>query len=178
MIPGASIHPGESVLTIRKHWFLLVLEVLGIVFGALLPLVGYALVGPFLPPHTRVFLPTLALFFYTIYLLILWLGFFILWTDYMCDVWIVTPQKIVAVELRGLFYRIISEFSMERIQTITVETRGILPALIGYGILHVETAGSERAFIFRGAPNPEFAKSLILSYHAQSIHHSTSSGGV
>lgn len=102
------------------------------------------------------------MFAYSIYLLIIWVFFFIEWTDYYLDVWVITDRRIVDIEQKGFFHREITSFNYEQIQDITIETRGFIETLFRFGTLHVQTAGSGRDILINHAANPEEARLLIL----------------
>jgi uncharacterized membrane protein YdbT with pleckstrin-like domain len=86
-----------------------------------------------------------------------------LWTDYYLDVWIVTNRRVIDVEQRGLFSREIATMQLSKIQDITTEVKGFLPTLIGFGDVHVQTAGLEREFVIRGVPHPHKTREMIES---------------
>jgi hypothetical protein len=89
--------------------------------------------------------------------------FFIIWIDYYFDVWIVTNERIVNIEQKGLFSRGISELELENIQDITVEVLGIIPTFLNYGNLYVQTAAEKERFIFKHVPDPYAIKDLIMN---------------
>lgn len=98
----------------------------------------------------------------SIALLFIWLQFMTAFTDYFLDIWVVTNKRIIDIEQKGLFNREFSEFRLERIQDVTVEVKGILPTLLHYGDVHVQTAGEAREFIFLQVPYPHKIKNKIL----------------
>ncbi|MEY2703032.1 MAG: hypothetical protein RLY43_1670, partial [Bacteroidota bacterium] len=101
-------------------------------------------------------------FGYSLWLLVLWVIFFIEWTDYYLDFWIITNRRIIDVEQNGFFHREITSFRFEQIQDITVETRGLIETFFKFGTLQIQTAGHSRDIIIRDAHYPEDARSLIL----------------
>lgn len=102
---------------------------------------------------------------FVLLLLFLWFWAFIIWLDYRLDVWIVTTERIIDIELQGLFQREVSEFKLSRIQDISVDIRGFLPTFFDFGDLHIQTAGAMRKFIFHQIPKPNETKKLILKAH-------------
>src|SRR5512133_1855326 len=60
-----------------------------------------------------------------IYYLAIWLFFFSTVLDYYMDIWIVTNDRIIAVEQQGLFSRTISEMDLWLVQDVTSEIKGI-----------------------------------------------------
>lgn len=79
------------------------------------------------------------------------------WLLYYLDVWFVTNQRVV------------SELPLDQIQDITVEVRGILPTMLHYGDIIVQTAGETPRFCLDNIPNPQAVAHLIMEQrqHAQ-----------
>jgi len=136
----------------------------------MIPFIPFSLLQKSFPEKYITEYALASLFFYILYLLIVWLYFFIMWTDYYLDVWILTGDKIVAIELCGLFHRVVSEFSLERIQDVTVITSGIMQSIFGFGTIRVQTAGEKQDHLFLNAARPDHAKSLIVHFHEKSLH--------
>ncbi len=94
--------------------------------------------------------------------LICWVFLFVAIARYYLDSWIVTNQRTIHTELKGLFNRVVSTVPHDKIQDITVEVRGILPTFFHYGDLHIQTAGGFRNFVFREIPEPNKTKDVIF----------------
>ncbi|MBI4094825.1 MAG: PH domain-containing protein [Candidatus Liptonbacteria bacterium] len=157
-----TIPSDETVLLeVRRHWYALLLESLLILVLAFIPFVLLGVLGGF---EALVNLKTLSfgVFLTAVWYLLLWMGFFVVWTNYYLDLWIVTDRRIIAVEQHHLFSREISEFRLERIQDVSIDVRGIIPTLLKFGDLHVQTAGEHRQFVIRQIPHPERVKDLIF----------------
>jgi hypothetical protein len=83
--------------------------------------------------------------------------------DYYLDVWIVTDQRIVNIEQKGLFGRIVSELELENIQDITTDVKGVIPTFLNYCNLYVQTAAEMERFVFRNIPDPYSVKDMIMN---------------
>lgn len=170
------LHENEEVrLVVRKHWFVLVMKLLSLVLMFFLPLIlfvalrffinaaggaeEYSLLGA-LGGSLTVFLLLLWMFF-------IWIWGFVIWTDFYLDVWIITSKRIFDIEQIGFFQREVSILRMDRVQDITTNVRGIFPTFFNFGEIHVQTAGSDREFIMRGAPAPTTLKQLVSSLQDQ-----------
>ncbi len=154
------------IFEVRRHWYVLARESSAIILMALIPLFllgGFSYFGL----SEDFILPILALS--SGWLAILWSLFFVVWTNYYLDVWIITDQRIVDIEQFSLFSRDVSEFRMDRVQDLTVEVKGIIPTLMGFGDLHVETAGTQHQFHIREIPNPYEVKDRIIRIHDQAV---------
>ncbi|QQG44892.1 MAG: PH domain-containing protein [Candidatus Sungiibacteriota bacterium] len=153
----------KVVLVIHKHWFIIARQVLVIIILIMLAPVALT----FLPLITGGLDPTLVEtstnFFLSIYVMVLLLLLFLLWMDHYLDMWIITTERIVDVEQRGLFSREISEIPLSSVQDITIEIRGLIETFLKFGKLRIQTAG-EREFTIKDAPALYEAKDIILKY--------------
>ena len=104
----------------------------------------------------------LVLFGESLATLFIWNFFFILWLDYYLDAWIVTTERIINIEQRGFFSRDISELKLTKIQDVTSEIIGVIPTLLNYGNIYVQTAGETERFTFYQIPNPNYVKNIIV----------------
>jgi membrane protein YdbS with pleckstrin-like domain len=162
---------GENIVrVVRRHYFVILPFITILVISSVAPIILIQfLLSDFLQLSLDVrlsisnFISEWKVFGYSIWLLILWVVFFIEWTDYYLDVWILTDRRIVDIEQKGFFNREVTSLTYHRIQDITVETRGIIETLFKFGTLHVQTAGSNREILIRDAMHPEEARSLMLS---------------
>ncbi|MFA5961386.1 MAG: PH domain-containing protein [Parcubacteria group bacterium] len=166
---------GEEILmVVHRHWFD-ILSQFFIIFIMLLLLFGsLVFASQIVDSSNGAISPSLFLFLENIFLIFIWLFFFIIWIDYYFDVWIVTNERIVNIEQKGLFSRGISELELENIQDITVEVQGIIPTFLNYGNLYVQTAAEKERFIFKHVPNPYAIKDLVMnlqkSYEKKEAH--------
>jgi hypothetical protein len=96
------------------------------------------------------------------YYLFMWLFFFFSFIDYYLDVWLITNERIIDVQQRGFFSRIISEQRLYRIQDVTSEVHGVLPTIFKYGDVHIQTAGTRQRFWFHEVPYPEKIRNTII----------------
>jgi uncharacterized membrane protein YdbT with pleckstrin-like domain len=166
------LHANEEIrLVIRKHWFVLVEKLAFLFLMLFLPLllflavrfvIGYAeenISGDI----TRMFNGGFLFFLSLLWFFFIWIWGFVIWTDYYLDIWVVTNKRVFDIEQRGFFQREVSIFRMDRVQDITTNVRGIIQTFFNYGEIHVQTAGSDREFIMRGAPAPTSLKEVISS---------------
>lgn len=165
-----SFEEGEHiVLEVRKHWFVLVTKLFVVIVLGLLPLFVYSalvgLLGGFgVDGDARMIEATfthLLQFFYFVWLLLLWIYIFIVWTDYFLDIWIITNKKILAVEQHGLFKREVSTILLAKVQDVSTEVHGFINTLLDFGDLQVETAGGMRTFIIHSVARPGATRQKI-----------------
>jgi uncharacterized membrane protein YdbT with pleckstrin-like domain len=160
------IEKNEHIIAeIRKHWLVFSTEVLILIILAFLPLLFVSIVSNVdFVIDTGIFdveLISLFIFFYSLWLLVLWITGSVFWTNYYLDVWIVTDKQIIDVEQHGLFKREVSFLHMDKIQDVTYKMEGIIPTLLNYGDISVQTAGVEGEFPITGVPNPAYVQDKI-----------------
>lgn len=152
------------LLTVRKHWFVLVGETIFLLFLLCLPLLVVLAFKILDTDHIiKISGSITALFIFasSVFLLFLWTSFFMIWTDYYLDILIVTNRHIIDVEQKGLFSRELSTFRLDKIQDVTAETNGVIQTFLSFGTIHIQTAGEDQDFVVRGIPNPFEIKHLI-----------------
>ncbi len=165
---GVRLEKGEKVIAgVRRHWFAFFLQVIALAVAALVPLpLFFVAAALHLLAAPKVWL---LLFFFAVLLwLLLWILFFVAWTNYYLDMWIITDRRIVDIEQKSLFHREASECFIERIQDIKVEMHGILAAILGFGDISIQTAGTAREFLLRQVSRPGDVKELIMRLYQQS----------
>ena len=155
---------GEKiVLVLRRHPFVFLSEAALIILLMAVPLGGWFLVSHDWPdllegPVSRPALILLA----SAYLLLTWHFLIAKFVDYYLDLWVVTNKKILNVEQNGLFARTISELELDKIQDVTSEIDGILPTLLNFGDVSIQTAGEQEHFTFEQVKRPDLIREKIL----------------
>ena len=160
----------HGIQLLRRHWFTFFLTLLLYIFLAIMPL----LVIWVLPDTNAVssssatagvseedgafgfFVVVLSMYYFAIITF-----FFHAFLDFYLDVWVVTTERIIAIEQKGLFSRVISEQKLYRVQDVTSEVHGFFPTVLKYGNVFVQTAAEEQRFIFKNVPQPDFVVNLI-----------------
>ncbi|MFA5854314.1 MAG: PH domain-containing protein [Patescibacteria group bacterium] len=102
----------------------------------------------------------------TTYYLGIWVFFLSQFTDYYLDINIVTNDRIIDINQKGLFGRSVAELDLTRVQDVHSEIKGIIPTLLGYGTVIVQTAANEENFHFEQIPNPNYIRQRILELAA------------
>lgn len=155
---------GEKVvLLLRRHPFIILTRLSFFCLGLLLPIVvGFKFWSDL---ETLGWL-NLFLLLTNLWWLGLWLAIFYSLTIYSLNVVIITDRRIIDSDQRGLFNRKVSELHSHRIQDVSTHTRGMIKTFLGFGDVTVQTAGSERQFVFCDIPEPEKVKDVIMQMNA------------
>ena len=164
-----ALEPDEKVLkVVRKHWFVIVSELIGTVFTAILPLVFIAVIVS--SDTVKAVLPILGstesypllTFGVGIWMLLSIMTGFMIWTHYYLDLWVITDRRIIAVDQIHFFNRNVAIFRLERLQDIEFNIKGLLPTFLNFGTLSAQTAGHhDQNFSSPGMPNPRELQSII-----------------
>lgn len=153
----------EVVLFLRRHWSILLSSMSRPIVLALVAVIAYFVVPYFLPDLVDVeILPLVNLILY-VYILFVVAYAFHIWLDYYLDVWIVTTERILNIEQDGLFNRTASEQKIYRVQDVTSVVKGVMATLFDYGDVHIQTAGTEKRFVFEQVEHPGAIKKAIIA---------------
>lgn len=155
---------GEKIIKIvRKDIFILFRK---IIFFCLLFVLPLAFLSITLLNYPNLFDNQIAYPFIALlgsaYYLFIWLLFFFSFVDYYLDLWIITNERIIDIQQKGFFSRIIAEQRLYRIQDVTSEVHGFLPTVLKYGDVHIQTAGAKQRFLFHEVPHPEDVRNMII----------------
>lgn len=157
-------NPDEKlVFVLRPHPLTFVKPALLFLLMLVLPPVAYfLLIGDKIASIQNPLLQIGAVLLAGVYYLCTWLFFFSQFTDYYLDIDIVTDDRILDIEQRGLFNRVISELNLARIQDVHSEVKGIISTMFNYGTVHIQTAGEEENFVFEKVADPNGVRQKIL----------------
>jgi len=140
------------IMFLHRHW-IVPLKILFINFLLfLIPIIFYIAISNYssfleLEAYYALFV-LLTSAFYLFIILFAFTNF----VDYYLDVWIVTNMRIINIEQKGLFSRIISEQELSVVQDITSDVSGLFATMLDYGNVYVQTAGEKEYFIFKQIP--------------------------
>lgn len=151
------------VYELRRHWITFLPRIVMFLFMLLVPVVVYFLVQKLFPDLlTGPISYPLTVLFGSVYGLFSLLFFYFQFIDFYLDLWIITNDRIIDIEQRGLFDREIGELELLNIQDATSDVRGFFPTIFHYGNLTVATASSTQSIIFRQIPRPDFIRQELI----------------
>lgn len=156
--------PDEKVvLFLRRQWF----AVLRIVVAAACLLGAPAAAVWYFSDRVSAYLahPTVGPILAVVgcmYVSAVWLFSFLEFTDYYLDTWVITNERVISVEQKGLFNRVASELHLTAVQDVTSEVKGMIETFFDYGDVFVQTAAEKERFALRDIDHPERVKELIL----------------
>ncbi|MEY2664924.1 MAG: hypothetical protein RLZZ480_29 [Candidatus Parcubacteria bacterium] len=168
LLDKLSLEPGEEVLkVVRKHWFIITTQLIGVAMTAVIPLImiGLFIELPRFVGGTAISTEghgALITFGVATWLLLSTTSAFVVWTHYYLDLWVITDRRIIAVEQIHFFNRNVAIFRLERMQDIEFSVKGLIQTFFNYGTLTAQTAGHVEAnFKSTGMPNPDELQNII-----------------
>lgn len=164
---------GEVVKAImRRHWVRLFKHSLWFILETLIPVAAATLLLLFTEIRVEVgSLPyILAMLGLSLYYLYILLFFFADVVDHHLDIWVITDKRLVSIEQKGMFHRVVAEQPVLKVQDVTHEVHGKLQTLMDFGNVHIQTAGEKERFIFAEVSHPDQVAKLILKTHEEAIH--------
>ncbi len=150
------------ILVVRRHWFKPVFKSLLLFFSLIFPIIISSIVFS-LPKYTDQMGNTsvLSIIFLITWLFIIWNIIFVVWTNHFLDVLVVTNLNIIDIDQIGLWHREVSTLPIQRVQDISTKTEGLIPSILNYGQLEIQSAGSLTNFIVNGVQQPDAVRQKI-----------------
>ncbi|HYF05341.1 MAG TPA: hypothetical protein VEA59_04175 [Patescibacteria group bacterium] len=166
LFPG--LRPEEKIyIVVREHWVLLLLKVL---VWVLLVVIGllfwYYVPAQFVELQSGT--PAIIVSLISqVYVLFLAVYLFLVFVMYYLNIHIITSERIVDIDQKGLFHHRISELHIEKMEDATSEVKGVLGTLFNYGDVYIQTAGNTEHFDFENVPDPGALVKIILDLYEQ-----------
>lgn len=79
--------------------------------------------------------------------------------------YILTNQRLMIFEHKGLFRHTVVETPLERILNVSYKTTGIMSSLWQFGDVEVQVVGLYEPIILRHVPDPEYIKDYLWQMH-------------
>jgi hypothetical protein len=159
LLSSPRFNNGEQVVW-RKHWIFL-LGRIRLVLPALLITTAFILFvglsGLLRPYRGGLFAGSVVIWV----LLLVWLWWEIV--DWRNDQYIVTDRMIIDVEKKPLFFsEQRRQASLDMIQNVSLQKRGLVSSLLDFGDVMIETAGAQGSFTFDGVSHPVKVQQAIF----------------
>lgn len=147
---------------VRRHWFAPVVQTLSFLFSLLIPIFIMSFAYS-LPDYNQYFgnIGLLSIIFLVAWTFVIWNAIFIVWTNHFLDVLVVTNLHIIDIEQVGLWNREISTLQIKNVQDISSTVVGIIPSILKYGDLKIQTAGSVNKFLIHNIQRPDLVRQKI-----------------
>lgn len=167
----------KIALIVKAHWIEFLRHSILFLILVIIPPGAYYFIDRFEPGLLATqWLPLVFILGGSAWYLFALLLFFTNFTDYFLDVWIVTNERIIAIEQLGLFARDVTQTRLYQVQDVKTQVRGIFQSILGFGDVIIETAGTEGKLLFDNVPNPNIIARRIMElvegdrkYHEEKI---------
>jgi len=159
----------KVLLVVKKHWFVVLIESLPLVVFLIVPILFYTFTNRINPEWISGNIFFLNLGVAAASVLAAWIIFFIIWTDYYLDSWLITNRRIIDIEQKGLFNRDIATLRLDKIQDATFSLEGIIATLMGFGEIRIQTAGTQTEFKMAHVRDPRKVTEAILQVQHKSL---------
>ena len=154
----------QVVKVVWDHWFVLLGRIFMLIFAVAIPVIGVFLLN-IIPLEKFIVLEgsnaAASTFFLIVWLIIVWIMGWNIWTNYFLNVLLITDIRIFDINQKGFFRRKSSSFRIDHIQNVTVEQMGIIQTLLDFGTVHFETAGEDLSLDAAYIARPYDIKKLI-----------------
>ncbi len=164
--PLAAMQEGEEILAdIHRHPF-------GIVSMYIFAFLGLAaacgaimlLVPKMISANSSYSATAISIGLIGLVLLFVIIGLGITTMIYWQNRWILTSDSLTQITQKGLFSRQSSQLSLGNLEDVTAEQRGLIPNMLNFGTLRVETAGERSRFYFLYCPDPNlYARKILMA---------------
>ncbi len=159
------LEEGEQIIgEFKKHWWQILVWGFCLFILALMPglfIIAIKVFSSFTFSAQVIYIVS---FFYTIWLSVIWILFFVEWSDYYLDVWILTNHRILDIDQKGLFFKDESIVRLEDIRDMKIEFEGFIQTWLKFGSIRVESAGPRTEFIIQNVKDPENMQQTIYNY--------------
>jgi uncharacterized membrane protein YdbT with pleckstrin-like domain len=86
---------------------------------------------------------------------------------YFMNALVITNQRIIDFDQRGLFNRVVSEATYDKIQDVSFSIKGVWQTLFHYGDLSIQTAGNQITLEISSIANPHRVQDRIVDLQNQ-----------
>jgi hypothetical protein len=174
----------KIVRIIRRHWLAFIIEIIFILLGAALPYIAlvfkkYFFSLSYIKPVVYFFsLPHIFLLSYVLWLELLLIILFVAVSDHYLDVWIITDSRIIDIEQKGTFSRIVSSLRYDGVGDIVVVPQTTGEKIFSYGTVRIKRVGGtdsvgvaleQSDFILSEIRQPLKVKEVILEEQRKNL---------
>lgn len=156
----SNLRPGERIeYVLHRHWITLLYTsgyILVLVLVTLFMLVFHSALSVFLPSTLITLLLLTFIMFFTLFI-------YVYWVDNELDFYIITNERIIAIEQLSFLNRTVRECSLEQVQEVNGFARGLLENILNYGCVTIRTASDISEFNMELAPEPLENARIILN---------------
>lgn len=159
-----NLQPDETLIFQVKQHRVILFAIYG---GGLLSILAFALIVftvlPGVFPGNSGLSSSIGIVVFLIMTVFIFLFVVVLAFIYQRNGCILTNMNLAQVKRLTLFNSESIQLSLDKLQDITYEKKGILAYVFGYGTIRCETAGEEPTFLFKYCPTPQTYSQQIIA---------------
>lgn len=91
------------------------------------------------------------------------------WVEWYLDLFILTDQRIIRIDQKGLFNRKVIEYSYDNIENVTYEISGVLAMAFGYGDVKVQSSENKNEITIDKVPDPKKVQEMINTVQSKIV---------
>lgn len=164
----------DLVLVVREDLVIIATKAVGLFLVFLLLLASRTLLLGFLDKFG---IAVFDLIFFGVNAMLI-LIFSIIFHNYYLSIQIVTSERIIDVDQRGLFNREVNTLSITNIEDVSYKKSGFWGTLLDFGNVVVQTAGNSgegisgktNGFVFDNVPNPAQVSTAVMALFQKEQH--------
>lgn len=81
---------------------------------------------------------------------------------------VITRDRILDFDQKGMFERVVSESTYDKIQDVSFRIKGVIPTLFNYGDLEIQTAGTQANLEIKNIAQPQKIQNIIIRIQRES----------
>jgi hypothetical protein len=148
------LQDNESVSqVVRRHWWFLWPKSIVMVLAAIIPVSIIAWIMAATDTYEGI-AATIFWIVAAVWLLYWAVRILFNWYQYHNDIWVITNQRIIDSIKRHPFSHRLATTDLVNVQDITVEKHGVLPSVLNFGDIVVQTAADQADLVLAGIPRP------------------------
>lgn len=156
----SNLRAGERIeYVLHRHWITLFYTggyVFMLVMITILMLAFHTTISMFIPSTLVTLMLITFIMFFTLFI-------YVYWVDNELDFYIITNERIIAIEQLSFLNRTVRECSLDQVQEVNGFARGLLENLLNYGSVTIRTASEVSEFNMAFAPEPLENARIILN---------------
>ena len=106
-----------------------------------------------------------------VFLIWIFLGFIYFFRGifiWLLDCYIITNEKIIDIDQRGFFQRIVTEVAYGKIQNAFYEIKGPLATFFNYGNIKIQITQNKGMLLIKQIPDPKKIQNIIITFQEKS----------
>lgn len=151
----------EIVLILRMHWVTNIPWIVLAIVLIVAPLIlrSFPLID-FLPVRYQLMSILMWYLLVTAYI-------FEQFLTWVFNAYIITDERIVDIDFYNLLYKEVSDAKIDKIQDVTLKMGGVVRAILDFGDVYIQTAGTQPNFEFRAVPKPSRVVRILQELRTQ-----------